>query len=192
MQRPVMTARRTYRNPVYDRYFADPFVVPWNGRYVAYGTGSRVGGRIFEVLESDDLASWEPVGGALNPLDSDLGDDCWAPEVVQAEGRFWMYYSVGHDDAGHHLRVAVADSPYGPFVDTGRNLTPHERFAIDPHPFQDVDGTWYLYYARDVLDVERVGTQLAVDVLTDMATLSGAAQMVLAPTADCRSTSGEG
>ena len=41
------------------------------------------------------------------------------------------------------------------------NLTPEERFAIDPHPFRDRDGAWWLYFARDVLEGERVGTMLA-------------------------------
>jgi len=184
MQSSLATARRTYRNPVYDGYFADPFVLPWEGRYVAYGTGSWVDGRLFEVLESPDLASWTRVGGAMEAIDPKLGTDCWAPEVVEADGRFWLYYSVGLDDAGHHLRVAVADHPFGPFVDTGVNLTPHERFAIDPHPFRDVDGTWYLFYARDVLTAPRVGTQIAVDLLPAMTAVRGQARTVLEATAD--------
>jgi arabinan endo-1,5-alpha-L-arabinosidase len=184
MQFSVATARRTYRNPVYDGYFADPFVLRWDDRYVAYGTGSWVDGRIFEVLESPDLATWTRVGGALEAIDPALGTDCWAPEVVEAEGRFWLYYSVGFDDVGHHLRVAVADHPFGPFVDSGVNLTPHERFAIDPHPFRDADGTWYLYYARDVLTGARVGTQIAVDLLPEMTALGGRTRAVLEATAD--------
>jgi GH43 family beta-xylosidase len=120
----------------------------------------------------------------MEPIAPELGTDCWAPEVVEAGGRFWLYYSVGHDDAGHHLRVAVADHPFGPFRDAGVNLTPHERFAIDPHPFRDADGTWYLYYARDVLTAARVGTQIAVDLLPSMTTLGGKARTVLEATAD--------
>jgi beta-xylosidase len=181
---PSATARRSYRNPVYDGYFADPFVLRWEGRYVAYGTGSCVDGRVFEVLVSPDLASWTRVGGAMEPIPAELGTDCWAPEVAEADGRFWLYYSVGHGDVGHHLRVAVADHPYGPFVDLGMDLTPHERFAIDPHPFRDSDGTWFLFYARDVLDASRVGTQIAVDALTSMTALRGAAETVLEATAD--------
>jgi arabinan endo-1,5-alpha-L-arabinosidase len=180
-QAPV---RRTYRNPVHDGYFADPFVLRLPDRYVAYGTGSTVDGLVFEVLESTDLASWTRVGGAMRPVSDDLGSDYWAPEVAEAEGRFWMYYSVGHGDSGHHLRVAVADTATGPFVDLGVNLTPNERFAIDPHPFRDEDGTWYLYFARDVLDADRVGTHLAVDVLTSMDALTGSTRAVLAPSAD--------
>jgi len=176
--------RGRYRNPVYDAYFADPFVLRWDDRYVAYGTGSVVDGLVFEVLTSPDLVTWERAGGALRPMAPEMGTDYWAPEVVAAEGRYWMYYSVGHDDAAHHLRVATADTPLGPFLDAGVNLTPQERFAIDPHPFCDVDGTWYLYYARDVLEGERVGTQLAVAVLPTMTSLDGLGRSVLAASAD--------
>jgi len=179
----LRAVRRTYRNPVHDGYFADPFALRVGDSYVAYGTGASVDGRVFEVLGSPDLASWTSLGGALEPVDPALGADYWAPEVAQADGRFWMYYSVGHGDAGHHLRVAVADAAAGPFVDLGVNLTPDERFAIDPHPFRDVDGTWYLFFARDVLDTPRVGTQLAVAVLTSMTT-TGPTTTVLQPSAD--------
>ena len=173
-----------YRNPVYDGYFADPFVLPWDGGYLAYGTSAPVDGLVFEVLHSEDLAHWTRVGGALEPVSAGLGSDYWAPEVVAAEGRYWLYYSVGFGDRRHHLRVASAESPLGPFRDLGVNLTPEELFAIDPHPFCDVDGRWYLFYARDVLDAERVGTHLAVAELGTMSSLLGAGQPVLAPSAD--------
>lgn len=177
-------AGRRYRNPVYDGYFADPFVLRAGQRYLAYGTGSIVDGLVFEVLESADLVSWRRIGGALQPLPPQMGSDYWAPEVAYAEGRYWMYYSVGFGDRHHHLRVAVAERPEGPFVDQGVNLTPHEDFAIDPNPFQDADGRWYLYFARDVLDAPRVGTHLAVDAMPTMTSLAGLPSPVVAPSAD--------
>jgi arabinan endo-1,5-alpha-L-arabinosidase len=151
---------------------------------VAIGTGPAVGGGVFPMLTSPDLVHWTPQGGVLTPLDTGLGTDYWAPEMVLADDRCWLYYSVGHGHLGHHLRVAVADSPLGPFSDCGLNLTPDERFAIDPHPFTDIDGSRYLYYARDVLEGERVGTQLAVAPLVGMTALSGPGRQVLAPSAD--------
>jgi arabinan endo-1,5-alpha-L-arabinosidase len=185
---PMATPRIAYRNPVYPGYFADPFVLrtataPSPG-YVAYGTGKIVDGRAFEVLVSPDLVHWESVGGALERIDPAAGSDYWAPEVAERDGRFWMYYSVGHDDVGHRLRVAVSDVPVGPFIDCGVDLAPEERFAIDPSPFRDIDGTDYLFYARDDLDGERVGTMLAVDVLDGPTTLRGDARSVLRPTDD--------
>jgi arabinan endo-1,5-alpha-L-arabinosidase len=177
-----------YRNPVHDGYFADPFVLrtdgPGSPGYVAYGTGTRHGALVFEALVSADLMTWESAGGVLEPLPDEAGSDYWAPEVAEHDGRWWMYYSVGHGDDGHSLRVASADGPLGPFTDCGVDLTPHERFAIDPHPFRDSDGTWYLFHARDVLDGPRVGTMLAVDVLETMTSLRGDPRTVLQPSDD--------
>jgi len=131
------------------------------------------------MLTSPDLVHWSDAGGALAPVPAHLGTDYWAPEVAFCDDRYYLYYSLGHGDSGHHLRVAVADDPTGPFIDTGVNLTPGERFAIDAHPYRDVDGSWYLFYAHDVLAGPRVGTMLAVDRLTTMTTLAGEATTIV-------------
>ncbi|UNX55608.1 glycoside hydrolase family 43 protein [Georgenia sp. TF02-10] len=175
--------------PVHDGYLADPFVLRLpDGTYAAYGSGpppaeAHPGARAFDALWSATLESWEPRGPVLERLPADLGEDYWAPEVAVAEGGYWMYYSVGHGDHGHHLRVARGDGPFGPFRDLGRNLTPEESFAIDAHPFRDDDGRWYLFFARDILDAERPGTHLAVAPMTSMTEL-GPTTAVLAPNAD--------
>jgi arabinan endo-1,5-alpha-L-arabinosidase len=179
---------RRYRNPVHPGYFADPFVLKIGNGYLGWGTGRMLGNLVFETLGSPDLVRWESLGGALERLppevEAELGTDYWAPEVVAADGRWWMYYSVGRGDVGHSLRVAVADEPTGPYRDVGVDLTPDERFAIDPHPFVDADGTRYLFYAHDVLEGRRVGTMLAVDVLDGMDRLAGRPAAVLAPSGD--------
>ena len=172
---------------LYDGYFADPFVLRLDdGSYVAYGSSGApaAGSRVFEALVSDDLQSWWSCGPVLNRLDAAMGDEYWAPEVIQGDGMYWMYYSVGHGIAGHHIRVARSESPLGPFDDQGVSLTPDERFAIDPHPFVDVDGTRYLYFARDVLDAERPGTHLAVARLETWTSVAAHAVPVLAAEAD--------
>ncbi|MFE1646072.1 glycoside hydrolase family 43 protein [Microbacterium sp. P01] len=174
------------RPPVRPGYFADPFVVRLDsGGYAAYGTHPEASdsARVFEVLLSDDLVTWTSAGPALERVPADIGDQYWAPEVCERDGAWWMYFSVGHDISGHHIRVARADGPAGPFVDLGVNLTPGERFAIDPHPFEDADGRWYLFYARDVLDADRPGTHLAVGDL-DSPTELTRVESVLAPFAD--------
>lgn len=171
--------------PRYDRYFADPFVLKSGEMYYAYGTGlnGQDGGAAFEVLSSPDLVHWTSHGGSLIPMTPEP-HDYWAPEVVESDGKFYMYYSVGVGDQGHHLRVAISDDPLGPFVDQGVNLTPDEPFAIDPHPFQDDDGKWYLFYARDDLQSERVGTVLAVQPMKSMTALDGEPSSVLQASGD--------
>jgi arabinan endo-1,5-alpha-L-arabinosidase len=181
---PPPSPGRTFTNPVHRGTFADPFVLRVDGGYVAYGTGRIVDGRAFEVLRSDDLVHWRSVGGALIPLDEPWATDYWAPEVAEHDGRFHLYYSVGEGERGHRLRVAIADAATGPFRDQGLVLTPDERFAIDAHPFRDDDGQWYLYYARDVLEGDRVGTTIAVDRLLDMRTLAGEPRTLLQATHD--------
>ncbi len=174
----------TYVNPVYDGYFADPFVLEVDGRYYAYGTGSTPAGRQFEILHSDDLVHWTPVGGAVEPLDGEEATDFWAPEVAVEGSTFYLYYSAGLEDSAHRIRVATAQQPAGPFTEAAMLTGADEPFAIDPHPFRDTDGCRYLYYATDFLDGERVGTALVVDRLAGMTRLEGRPRTVLRASAD--------
>lgn len=175
--------------PVYSGYFADPFVTRFADGFVAYGSGDDNApdaseGMAFEALQSNDLVQWTSVGGVLERLDPSFGDAYWAPEVVESGSAFWMYFSIGRGIAGHHLRVARSDSPLGPFIDQGVNLTPDESFAIDAHPYRDTNGTWYLFFARDVLEHGRPGTHLAMLRLQTMTKTAPGVTAVLAPDAD--------
>lgn len=172
--------------PVWDGYCADPFVVAGPDGYTMYGSapGPLPDGLHFQTLHSNDLVSWADTGGALEPLPGALpGTEYWAPEVVQADGVFWMYYSAGVGDKDHHLRVATAEGPQGPFRDVGVDLTPGLTFAIDPSPFRDDDGSWWLYFATDQLDTDRPGTSIAVAPMTSMLSI-GPHTILLTATAD--------
>lgn len=174
------------REPAYQPYFADPFLTRFGDEFFAYGTGdpARGGASTFEAIHSTDLRHWTSAGPTLQRLDESSGDAYWAPEVVAADDAFWMYFSVGHGITGHHIRVARSDSPLGPFTDQGVNLTPSETFAIDAHPFRDVDGTWYLYFARDVLTGDHPGTHLAVARMTSMTSVEPRVVEILSPDSD--------
>ncbi|MFC4427843.1 glycoside hydrolase family 43 protein [Deinococcus navajonensis] len=170
--------------PLYAGDFADPMVLLVDGTYYAYGTGlhGEAGVRAFECLSSPDLRQWTSHGGVLEPVSPER-QDYWAPEVARHGDTFYMYYSVGQGDKGHQLRVAAAPHPLGPFQDLGHSLTPDEPFAIDPHPFQAPDGSWWLFYARDDLTTDRPGTVLAVAPLHDMVRM-GPSQTILRASGD--------
>lgn len=174
---------RTYRNPVYPEYFADPFVLRHEGVYYAYGTVPDAG-RTVPALASEDLVHWRALGDVLVPLDRP-GEVYWAPEVAAGDdGRFYMYFSVGREEGeDHRLRVAVANGPTGPFVDAGVVLD-SDPFSIDAHPFRDDDGTWYLFFCRDFLEGERVGTGIVVCRLASMTELDGDVRTAVRPFAD--------
>jgi len=177
-----------YCNPVIDADFADPFVFKVDGWYYAVGTsGSEKG--LFPMMRSASLNSWEEVGPSLVPPSPALGTHFWAPEIAFHGGRFYMYYSVGFGDKGHRLRVATSDCVTGPYVDLDIDLVDPSRipFAIDPSPFRDVDGSWYLFYARDFLTPygdSRTGTAVVVDRLVGMTRLAGEERIVSRPNRD--------
>jgi len=171
---PLDPAILHFRNPAYAGYFADPFVFRHGDLYYAVGTGpSEREDRMFPMLRSADFVTWHPIEPALDLTGVPFGTAYWAPEIAYADGRFYLYYSVGQGDKGHQLRVAVADQPDGPYRDTGTPVLDPATcgFAIDANPFQDDDGAWYLLYARDFLDDEdgnRPGTALVIAPLIDM------------------------
>lgn len=177
----------TYTNPVYGDYFADPFVFRHGGVYYAFGTGPRREGEApgqFRTLRSRDLIRWTEIGFALVEPSEFQGGDFWAPEVTYANGRFFMVYSVGQGDAGHHLRLAVATRPEGPYEDAGRLSPESVPFAIDGHFYRHLDGDWFLFYAMDFLDGDRPGTSIVVDRLVTMDEPEGRPRVVARATAD--------
>ncbi len=178
-----MSDDRTYTNPLFDEYMADPFVLKYNGEYYAYGT-AVVGTCAIPVLHSTDLVNWRRLGNALAPFDPAF--DCyWAPEVAYENGTFFMYYSAGgREGEGHQVRVATAEHPTGPFRDNGTILAPDDPFTIDAHAFRDEDGQWYLFYCHDFLEGERPGTGIVVDRLIDMRSLAGEQSVAVRAHAD--------
>jgi len=187
---------RSWTNPVYSGYFADPAVFrSGSGLYYAYGTGHgpEADGRQFPVLRSADLIQWEYVGGALEPLADEGGHAFtayWAPECAEHHGKFYLYYSAatGGRDETHRLRAAMADRPEGPFRDVGKIPLPGEfadAFCIDANPFCDpLTGKAYLFFATDFF-TDRVGTGTAVVPLKDdLLTPAGPVQPVLRASAD--------
>ncbi len=162
---PSFDLGSTLRNPVYPGTFADPFVLRHEEVYYAFGTAPAIEGRPFPTLRSDDFAKWTAGQGALIPPAGFEGGDFWAPEVAFRNGTFFMVYSVGGEGhVGHQLRVATSERPEGPYRDSGKPLLDPSTapFAIDAHPYQDAEGRWHLFYARDLLDSERPGTSLVV------------------------------
>jgi beta-xylosidase len=190
----VTALRQVRSNPVYGSYFADPFVWQHNKAYYAIGTGEleangRTVGKVFPVLQSVDFLQWQPAGSALERPETPLGGNFWAPEVAFDGGQFYLYYSVGHGDRRHQIRVATSKNPQGPYRDCGKTLIGGKScpFAIDPHPFQDDNGKWYLFYARDFLDTTfglRAGTALSVVRMKSMTETEGDSITVLRPRSD--------
>lgn len=169
--------------PAWEGYLADPFVLRVGEGFYAYGTGGPKPGAPMPILRSADLSTWEIVGHAFDALP---GQSNWAPEVAFRDGLYHLYYSSGGPEGeGHRIRLAVGESPEGPFRLLPGAVIPGEPFSIDAHPFRDPsDGAWYLFFAKDFFD-GRVGTGIAAAPLGDnMASLTAQPTPIMRSSAD--------
>jgi GH43 family beta-xylosidase len=177
----------TYSNPFWPHNFPDPFLLKVRGRYFAYATEAEEnpasGSSVFPILTSTDMVSWHEVGKAMPALSMPYYR-YWAPEVTEYNGQFFLYYAVHTEEFVSSIRVAVAERPQGPFIDSGHDLTSFQTpWAIDPHVFRDQDGQWYLYMTIEYLDSAQgfVGSGNAVDRLLNPFTLQGNLTRVTPP-----------
>jgi len=154
--------------PVFRENFADPFVLPHDGAFVAYSTNS---GANVPMAISSDLVHWSYAGDA-NGKQRDalrqLGSwakrgSTWAPEVLQLGGRYLLYYAASYRKKNIEcIGVAEATDPLGPFIDSRpAPLVCQENLggSIDPDVFRDGDGKLYLYFKNDG---NRVGKHTAI------------------------------
>jgi arabinan endo-1,5-alpha-L-arabinosidase len=149
----------TYRNPVIDSDFPDPSVLlAPNGFYYVYATQGETGTGManIQLARSRDLVHWARLGDALptKPAWASRTQDFWAPHVVRHGSIYYLYYSAKPDAAlsdksrGLCLAVATANTPQGPFADSGQPLQCGEGFVdIDPMAFDDpATGKRLLYW----------------------------------------------
>lgn len=134
---------------------ADPDAEVIDGEYWAFPTNARGGDRLV-AWSSPDLKTWRERGVLLAQKDvAWIKEDraprhhLWAPDMVPANGRWYLYYSVGpQNPTPSRLGVAICETPAGPCRDSGRPLAAAGPGfeAIDPMVFTDPrDGTRLLY-----------------------------------------------
>lgn len=149
-----------------------------DGRVYVYGSRDAPGNtwcsNSYHVLSSANLKDWNldqasfataGLGKQTDYTDAIL----YAPDCLQRNGSYYLYYCLagGGEDEG----VAVAKSPYGPFV-KGRKFA--DMTGIDPAVLLDDDGQAYIYWGQgnckvakltpDMLDIDR--TTIKEGVLT--------------------------
>lgn len=142
----------------------DPMIVYDNGYYYAYGTRGTTS---IHCFRSKNLSNWTRLSDCFVPEAESWGKtDIWAPDIQKIGDKWYLYYTAAYNygDTTHcQIGVAVADNPYGPFVQfTGTNAngeeitladTPFkglERHTIlDATVFEDDDGSLYMYFSYD-------------------------------------------
>jgi beta-xylosidase len=132
---------------------ADPSALFVGGRLWVYPTGK---GDALAAWSSPDERHWSRPVTLIRraeigwiATDGATKHQLWAPDMLAANGRYYLYYAVGpQDPTPSRLGVALCTGPAGPCRDSGRPLlTGGNGFeAIDPNVFIDPrDGKALLY-----------------------------------------------
>lgn len=125
---------------------ADPHAAIFDKQVWIYPTGGGPPTE-FYAWSSRDFVRWEKHGPVLRLKDAAwIKEDgaknhwAWAPCAIEDGGKYYFYYSVGpQNPTPSRIGVAVADTPAGPFKDSGKALLTGGRGfeAIDPFVFRD-------------------------------------------------------
>ncbi|MDO4214821.1 MAG: glycoside hydrolase family 43 protein [Bacteroidales bacterium] len=167
----------TSGNPVFPGWYADPEGTVYGNQYWIFPTLSLLWGADAEKYAADvdrktiagnpdynlqthldafsspDLVHWTKHPEVLHKRDVKWLDfACWAPAVIQANGKYYLFFGGNdvHDGEVGGIGVAVADKPEGPYKDAlGKPLIPNivnGAQPIDQFVFRDDDGSYYMYY----------------------------------------------
>lgn len=146
---------RTSGNPVLPGWYADPEGAVFDDAYWIYPTTSAPFAEqtSLEAFSSPDLVTWTRHPKVLSTEHVRwIRSALWAPSVIRANGRYYLFFSANNIYEGEYggIGVAVADTPDGPFRDLlGRPLVGeivHGAQPIDQFVFRDDDGQYYMYY----------------------------------------------
>lgn len=178
-------------NPIFRNSFtADPAPLVHNGRlYIYVGKDEAKDGELFTMTawlcySTTDMKNWTYHGPVMTPNNFTWGDkDAWAAQVVERNGKFYLYVTVTGKNpyGGRNIGVAVSDSPTGPFVDARGtplirdNMTNNGKVwdDIDPTVLIDDDGQAYLSWGNPICYL--------VKLKSNMTEIDGEIKMITPP-----------
>ncbi len=139
-------------------FTADPSAHVFDGKIYIYPShdidagipfddlGSHFAMEDYHVLSMDSIDS-EAIdhGTALHVKDVPWATrQMWAPDATRKNGKYYLYFPAKKADDIFQIGVAVSDSPTGPFVAETQPI--EGSYSIDPAVFEDVDGSFYMYF----------------------------------------------
>ena len=124
-----------FQNPLFAGDYPDPTILRV-GRdfYMTHTSYAYAPGLV--VWHSRDLVNWTPISHVFQNT-YDLNSEIWSPDLVEHEGRYYIYFPMGG------IFVVHAEHPSGPWS-TPINLKIDD---IDPAHVVGPDGKRYLYTA---------------------------------------------
>lgn len=140
-------------------YMADPAANVFNGRIYVYPShdwesgvpendnGDHFNMKDYHVFSMDDPENGEITDHGVILKVEDIawaGRQLWDNDVVEKDGKYYLYFSLKDKNDVFHLGVSIADRPEGPFVPQSDPI--RGSYSIDPSVFKDDDGSVYIYF----------------------------------------------
>jgi len=151
-------------------YSADPSARVFNDTLYVYpshdsDTATWFNMDDWHVYSTIDMKHWTDHGVCLALKDISWAKKyAWAPDCAFKNDKYYFYYPTDQNFIG----VAVGNKPYGPFKDPLNKplisrTTPgvvNNRDLIDPAIFIDDDGTPYLYFGQNQVNVLKLNEDM--------------------------------
>lgn len=147
----AQNALKPGENPILRNAFtADPAPLVYKGRVYLYVGHDIAGeGEMFNMPDwlcysSADMKTWTNHGSVGKPTDFKWAvKDAWAAQVVEKDGKFYLYATVqqGAPQNAKAIGVAVADNPLGPFKDARGSALISDSTTPSPNGWDDIDPT---------------------------------------------------
>lgn len=142
-------------NPIFKGWYADPEGAVLDGQYWVFPTYSADfdDQTFMDAFSSPDLVTWTKHPRVLDKKDVSWARRAmWAPAVMHANGKYYLFFSANdvHEGEVGGIGVATASRPEGPYKDAlGKpliNEIVNGAQPIDQFVFRDDDGQYYMYY----------------------------------------------
>ena len=146
---------KTSGNPIFKGWYADPEGAVLDGQYWVFPTYSADfdDQTFMDAFSSPDLVTWPKHPRVLDQKDVSWARRAmWAPAVMHANGKYYLFFSANdvHEGEVGGIGVATASRPEGPYKDAlGKpliNEIVNGAQPIDQFVFRDDDGQYYMYY----------------------------------------------
>jgi GH43 family beta-xylosidase len=152
----------------------DPFIFEDGGTFYIYATAEE---GVIAYESKELLCEWNYKGVVTDFAE---GRTFWAPSVIKLDDKYYMYVSCITDAGFEFMHVASADSPLGPFKN---EKCLYNHFSIDSHMVK-TDAGLFLWYAKNNVDCDLIGTRIFVDRFIDPYTPENNPKEVLTPEFD--------